>query len=360
MTVTASAYTLAELADLFALDKQGDDDTLVSGVAAIAEAKADDLSYVRDGQYSKYLASAEAGILLLTPALAADYAGSCLITADPYLYYAKITALFHPLPKSKAGSKAGIAASAVISASAQVSATADIGEQVVIGAGCVIGDEVVVGAGCIISDECTVKAGTYLHPNVTIAAQTEIGERCIIHSGAVLGADGFGFAPEGKAWCKIPQIGNVILGDDVEIGANTTIDRAAMGSTRIGNGVKLDNLIQVGHNTQIGDHTAVAACTAIAGSTKIGRYCRIAGMCAIAGHLEIADDVTVTGTGLVTHSLKKPGVYSSGVAVDDNARWRKNSVRFRQLDKMARRLSDVEKQLAELKKESPGHGANER
>lgn len=356
MTVTSSVYTLAELSGLFTLDKQGDDSTLVSGVAAITEAKSGDLSYVRDGQYSKYLDSAQAGILLLTPELAKDYEGACLVTTDPYLYYAKITALFHPLPKVKAG----MAASAVISSSAHVSATAEIAEHVVIGADCVIADDVVIGAGCVIGDGCTVKAGTYLHPNVTLAAQTEIGERCIIHSGAVLGADGFGFAPEGKAWCKIPQVGNVVLGDDVEIGANTTVDRAAMGSTRIGHGVKLDNLIQVGHNTQIGDHTAVAACTAIAGSTKIGRYCRIAGMCAIAGHLEIADGVTVTGTGLVTHSLKKPGVYSSGVSVEDNARWRKNSVRFRHLDKMARRLNDLEKQLAELKKESPANGANER
>lgn len=349
-------YTLAELANRFALPMQGDKNSSVSGVAAIADAGEHDLSYVRDGKYQKYLSETRAAILLLTPELAENFSGTCLVTPDPYLYYAKMTALFHPLPTANAG----IANSAVIAVDATVSDSAEVGEQVVINAGCVIGDDVIIGAGCVIGAGCTVKQGSYLHPNVTLAAQTQIGERCIIHSGAVLGADGFGFAPEGKAWCKIPQIGNVVLGDDVEIGANTTIDRAAMGSTQIGNGVKLDNLIQVGHNTQIGDHTAVAACTAIAGSTKIGRYCRIAGMCAIAGHLEIADGVTVTGTGLVTHSLKKAGVYSSGVAVEDNARWRRNSVRFRHLDKMARRLSDLEKQLAELQKESPSHGANER
>lgn len=351
-----TSYTLAELAERFSLSLQGDENTRVSGVAAIADAGEHDLSYVRDGHYQKYLTDTQAAILLLTPALAEQYSGACLVTADPYLYYAKITALFHPQPSVIAG----VADSAVIADDATISASAEIGEYVVIKSGCVIGDGVVIGDGCVIGAACTIQQETYLHPNVTLAAHTEIGSRCIIHSGAVLGADGFGFAPEGKAWCKIPQIGNVVLGDDVEIGANTTIDRAAMGSTRIGNGVKLDNLIQVGHNTQIGDHTAVAACTAIAGSTKIGRYCRIAGMCAIAGHLEIADGVTVTGTGLVTHSLKKAGMYSSGVAVEDNARWRKNSVRFRHLDKMARRLNDLEKQLAELQKESPANGADER
>jgi UDP-3-O-[3-hydroxymyristoyl] glucosamine N-acyltransferase len=199
-----------------------------------------------------------------------------------------------------------------------------------------------VGAGCQIG------ADTCLYPNVTLGYNTQVGERCIIHSGAVLGADGFGFAPDRGMWYKIPQVGTVVVGDDVEIGANTTIDRAALGATRIGNGVKLDNLIQIGHNTQIGEHTAIAACTAVAGSVTIGSHCQIAGMCAIAGHLSIADRVIVTGTSMVSHSITHAGVYSSGTSVTENAVWRKNAARFNQLDKLARRLAELEKQLADL------------
>lgn len=339
-----AAYSLTALADYTGSTVQGDGQLCFSSVAPIDQASANDLSYVRGGKYRHYLQSSKAGALILPPELAASYQGPCLVNPDPYLAYAKIVALLYPVPRPAAG----IHASAVIAADVVLGEGVSIGAQAVIEAGTVIEAGVIIGAGCIIGEQCYIGEQTQLHPRVTLAYQTHIGKRCIIHSGAVLGADGFGFAPDRGMWYKIPQVGNVVLGDDVEIGANTTIDRAALGATRIGNGVKLDNLIQIGHNTQIGDHTAIAACTAVAGSVQIGKHCQIAGMCAIAGHLSIADRVIVTGTSMVSHSITEAGVYSSGTSVTENAVWRKNAARFNQLDKLARRLTALEKQLADL------------
>lgn len=305
---------------------QGDAQLRLYAVASIDKAQAGDISYIRDAKYRHYLQTSPASALILPPDMAQAYDGNCLISTNPYLAYAQAVGLLYPMVRPVPA----------IHPSAVISAGVELGEDVVIEAGCVI------GAGCKIGD------GSWLHANVTLYADTQIGQRCIIHSGAVLGADGFGFAPDRRTWFKIPQVGNVVVGDDVEIGANTTIDRAALGSTVIGNGVKLDNLIQIGHNTQIGDYTAMAACTAVAGSVQIGKHCQIAGMCAIAGHLSIADNVVVTGTSMVSHSITKPGVYSSGTTIEENAVWRKNAVRFNQLDKLARRLQELEKQLAAL------------
>lgn len=335
-------YALQELAVLTGSTLQGDPACIISSVAAVEQAQSHDISYIRGGKYRHYLHSSCAGALILPPELATDYTGNCLINPDPYLAYARVVAHLYPVPAPPAG----IHPSAVVAPDVRLGEGCSLGAYVVVGKGSVLGEGVILEAGCVIGENCRIGTGTHLYPRVTLGRDTVIGARCILHSGAVLGADGFGFAPAAGTWYKIPQVGNVILGDDVEVGANTTIDRAALGSTVIGQGVKLDNLVQIAHNVQIGDHTALAGCSAVAGSTRIGSHCRIAGMCAITGHLEICDHVTVTATSLVTHSITKPGVYSSGTTAGDNAAWRKNAVRFHQLDQLARRLAEVERQLA--------------
>lgn len=347
MTVAPmNPHTLEAIASYCGAElKASDPNKLLYGIAAVNLAQAHELSYIRGKQYRQFLQTSQAGALILPPDLAAHYAGDCLIHRDPYLAYAQVVTLFYP----KKSFPIGIHPTAIIATGVEIAEGVSIGPYVVIGKGTSIAANTVVGAHTVIGDECRIGQDSLLHPNVTLADQTEIGARCVIHSGAILGADGFGFAPQPEGtWYKIPQVGKVVLGDDVEVGANTAIDRAALGVTLIGEGVKLDNLIQVGHNVEIGAHTAIASCTAIAGSAKIGRFCRIAGMCAINGHIEIADHVTITGTTMVTHSLHQAGVYSSGTSVQENSEWRKNAARFHQLDKMARRLAELEKQIAAL------------
>lgn len=338
----ADALTLQSLAVATGTTLRGDGAYQIKSAAPIEQADVTDISFVRDKKYARHLQSSNAGALILTQDLAAGYAGNCLISANPYLTYAQVVTLLYPaqLPTP------GVAVSAVVADDAVLGAGIYIGPNVVIASDAVIGSGSIIMAGCVIGENCQVGADNYLHANVTLAADTCTGERVILHSGVVLGADGFGFVPQATGWYKIPQVGNVVLGDDVEVGANTTVDRAAMGSTLIGNGVKLDNLIQVGHNVQIGEHTAVASCTAIAGSTHIGSRCQIAGGCSIAGHLSIADHVTITGTSMVISSIKTAGVYSSGMPAESNAQWRKNAVRFRQLDKLTQRVKALEQQLA--------------
>ncbi|QLQ31189.1 MAG: UDP-3-O-(3-hydroxymyristoyl)glucosamine N-acyltransferase [Candidatus Thiothrix singaporensis] len=337
-------YSLQALADYTGSRLQGNAALRLYAVVSIEKAQAGELSYVRNAKYRHFLETSQASALILPPDLAETYRGDCLVSQNPYLAYAKAVTLLHSSPPPNAG----IHPSAVIAEDAEVADLCSIGAHVVIESGTRIASGVIIEAGCVIGRDCRIGENSRLYPNVTLYPGTEIGKRCIIHAGAVLGADGFGFAPDGKSWFKIPQVGNVVVGNDVEIGSNTCIDRAAMGSTIIGDGVKLDNLLQIAHNVQIGEHTAMAACTAVAGSVRIGRYCQIGGMSAIAGHLDITDNVVVTGTSLVSHSLTKPGVYSSGTTVVDNAVWRKNAVRFNQLDKLARRLQELERQLAVL------------
>ncbi|MBU0655305.1 MAG: UDP-3-O-(3-hydroxymyristoyl)glucosamine N-acyltransferase [Gammaproteobacteria bacterium] len=336
--------SLQELAEHTGSHLQGDAGFRVMSVAPVETAQVQDISYIRGGKFRHFLDSTQAGALILPLELAESYTGNCLVNANPYLAYAQIVALLHPAPRPEAS----IHPSAVIASDAEIGEGVSIGAHVVLGQGVELAANVIIEAGCVLGEACKVGENTRLYPNVTLGYGTQVGERCIIHSGAVLGADGFGFAPDNGAWYKIPQVGNVVVGDDVEIGANTCIDRAALGATRIGNGVKLDNLLQIGHNVQIGDHSAIAACTAVAGSVEIGKHCQIGGMCAIAGHLSIADHVVVTGTSMVSRSITHAGVYSSGTSATENAVWRKNAARFNQLDKLARRLAELEKQLADL------------
>jgi UDP-3-O-[3-hydroxymyristoyl] glucosamine N-acyltransferase len=340
--------TLRELAQLCDAELQGNPQCEIMAVAPISEAQQGTISFISEKKYQAYLTTTQASAIILPHSLATQFSGNKLLSYNPYLAYAKaVTALF-PKPDTAWN----IHPSAVIHPNAIIADEVAIAAHAVIEAGCEIKTHAVIGAACYVAEHCVIGAKSELKARVTLHQHTQLGQNCLIHSGAVLGADGFGFAPQKTGeWYKIPQIGQVILGDHVEVGANTCIDRAALGVTRISNGVKLDNLIQIGHNVSIGEHTAIAAQTAIAGSVTIGKRCRIAGMVAIAGHLHIADDIMITGTTLVSHNLYKAGVYSSGTVADENIKWRKNVARFRKLDDLYRKVIKLEKYLLKGKKQ---------
>ena len=233
--------------------------------------------------------------------------------------------------------------SAVVDPAATLGERVEVGPNAVIGAGVTLGDDVIIGPGCVVGADTTIGAGSRLHANVTVCHGVVIGARAILHSGCVIGGDGFGFAHDGARWHKIAQLGGVVLGDDVEVGSCSSIDRGALGDTLIGNDVKIDSQVQIAHNVQIGDHSALAGCVGIAGSTKVGKHCMLGGGVGLSGHLTLCDGVQVTGMSLVTNSISEPGVYSSGTGAMKNAQWRKNAVRFKQLDDIAKRLVRLEK-----------------
>ena len=342
------AITLKKLAELTDSKLKGNGAIEIQGAATIQDAEAGQISFLSNPKYKKYLADTQAAALVLDPAIAQNYAGNAVINANPYLTFAKIVSALYQ-SEQPTGS---IHPSAIISSQSQIDPGATIGANVVIEDGVKIAKGVQIKPGCYIGKNTRIKEDCLLYPNVTVYADTIIGARGIIHSGAVIGADGFGFAPQAdNSWYKILQVGNVELGDDVEIGANTTIDRAALGSTTIANGVKLDNQIQIGHNVQIGEHTVIAAKTAVAGSTKIGKRVQIGGAVGIAGHVTIADDVIITGMSMVTKSIPKAGVYSSGIPAEENKKWRRNISRYRQLEGMAKTIKDLEKIITEKKNE---------
>ncbi|MBX8514791.1 UDP-3-O-(3-hydroxymyristoyl)glucosamine N-acyltransferase [Pseudomonas cichorii] len=330
---------LGQLAEYLGATLRGDQDKNITGLATLQEAGPDQLSFLANPQYRKFLVDARAAAVLLKPADAEGYAGDALLVPDPYLAYARISHLFDPKPKAAAG----VHATALIAEDAQVDPAASIGAYAVIENGARIGANVTIGAHCFIGARCEIGEGGWLAPRVTLYHDVRIGKRVVIQSGAVLGGEGFGFANEKGVWQKIAQIGGVSIGDDVEIGVNTAIDRGALADTRIGNGVKLDNQIQIAHNVQIGDHTAMAACVGISGSTKIGKHCMLAGGVGLVGHIDICDGVFITGMTMVTHSITEPGSYSSGTAMQPAGEWRKSAARIRKLDDMARRLQKLEK-----------------
>lgn len=338
--MSQQGMTLKELARYSDSQLEGDPDCLIYQVAAIDKAGIGDISFIRDNKYKSYLSTRQVSAVILPQYMSADYVGNKLINDDPYLAYAKVVNALYP---SEAPVWA-IHPSAVIDDSVQLAENVSIGANVNIESGCIIESNVVIGAGCSIGKNCHLGCSSELKANVCLYDNIQMGERCLVQSGAILGADGFGFAPQKNGeWYKISQVGNVILGNDVEVGANTCIDCAALGATTIGNGVKLDNLIQIGHNVKIGDNTAIAGHTAVAGSVVIGQRCRIAGAVAITGHLHIVDDVTITATTLVSHSIRKAGVYSSGLIMDDNQSWRKNVARFKRLDDLFRKVVRLER-----------------
>jgi UDP-3-O-[3-hydroxymyristoyl] glucosamine N-acyltransferase len=312
-------FSLGELAVRFGLELRGSPDTRVSHVATLAQAASGSLSFLADSRHRRELATTGASAVVLGPADAPSCPVAALVTQNPRLAFARMAALLHPEPKQTPG----VHPTAVVDPGVRVPASATVGPLAVIEEDVELGERVWVGPGCILQRGARVGEETRLVARVNLYPGVELGARCLAHAGAVIGADGFGLAADGGAWIKIPQVGSVRIGDDVEIGANTTVDRGAIGDTVIGEGVKLDNQIQVGHNVIIGAHTAIAACTGISGSTTIGKRCRVGGMVGFAGHLTIADDVVITGCSLVSASIREPGSYSSGMPTVSTRAWRR-------------------------------------
>ncbi len=341
------AVTLAELARRFGGRVRGNPDILIDRVAPLDRAGPRDISFATNRKYLPQLARTGAGAVILAPDIAESFSGNALISENPHLCFSQIATLLHP-PLAQA---AGVDPAARVSSTARIAASAAVGPCAVIEAGAVLGEQACVGPGCYIGRNAAVGSHTVLAANVVVMPDCVIGNHCLLHPGAVVGSDGFGYARDGEKWHKVPQLGRVVIGDDVEIGANTTIDRGALGDTVISNGVKLDNQIQVAHNVRIGEHTAVAGCVGIAGSAVIGRRCTIGGHCTILGHLEIADDVHVTAGSLVTNSIPDPGEYSSSLKAEPAELWRRNAARFRHLDELARRLRRLEEALDQRKQE---------
>jgi UDP-3-O-[3-hydroxymyristoyl] glucosamine N-acyltransferase len=337
--MSTNQYSVAELAKRFSLEFRGDGERIIDGVGTLSGAGPTQLSFLSNSKYSAQLATTQAGVVVLNSEAAASCPTAALVARDPYVAYAHIAALF----EHRAAAPAGIHASAVVAAGARVSATASIGPCCVVDEGAVIEDGVVLGPHCIVGPQCMVGAQSRLVARVTLVTRVTLGKRVLVHPGAVIGSDGFGLAFDRDHWVKLPQLGGVRIGDDCEIGANTTIDRGALDDTVLDEDVRLDNQIQIAHNVHIGAHTAMAGCAAVAGSAKIGRYCMIGGNAGVLGHLEVADRVTITAKSLVTHSIREAGEYSSGVPLQENRLWRRNAARFKHLDEMARRLSALEK-----------------
>ncbi|HEX7045734.1 MAG TPA: UDP-3-O-(3-hydroxymyristoyl)glucosamine N-acyltransferase [Burkholderiales bacterium] len=341
------AISLAELAQRFGGEVRGMPALEISGVAALDRAGPHELSYLSDPKHRPQLAQTRAGAVLLTPAEAAGYGGNVLLVDDPRLAFARIAAFLHP-PARRAP---GVHPTAVVDSAARIAATAAIGPLAVIEAGAVIGEHAEVGPGCYVGRDAEIGAHTRLVGRVWVGERCVIGRDCLLHPGVVVGADGFGFARDGVKWVKIPQLGRVVIGDAVEIGANTTIDRGALVDTEIGSGVKIDNLVQVGHNVRIGEDSILAGCVGIAGSAVIGRRCMLGGQVGVSGHLTIADDVQVLGTSLVSGSITEPGTYSSAIGAERAERWRRQAARLKQLDELARRLRRLEQEVEDLKGE---------
>ena len=335
--------TLGEIAAVARARLQGcDAATVIAGVAPLHSAEPGQISFLTHPRYRSYLVTTRATAVILSPEDARDCPAPAVVAANPHIAYARAATLFEPAVESRRG----IHPMAWVSPAAQIAAESWIGPHCTVEAGAVIETGVMVGPGCVIGEQAVIGEGSRLVARVTICPRARLGRRVLVHPGAVIGSDGFGLALDSDGhWLKVPQLGSVLIGDDVEIGANTTIDRGALEDTVIEDGVKLDNQIQIAHNVRIGAHSALAGCVGIAGSARIGRHCMLGGGVGIAGHLEIADRVQITGMSLVTQSITEPGTYSSGLAVEPNRLWNKISARLRRLDEMFRRLTALERTI---------------
>ena len=334
--------TLSALAEQLDITLRGNGDTLISSVSTLQQGGEGALGFLANPAYRKYLENTRLSAVLLAEEDADACPVAALVSTNPYADYARAVRLIYPAQPLTPG----VHESAVIDVDADVDPQACIGANVVIAAGARIGRGVYLGPGCVIDAGVTIGDNSCLVAHVTLLAKTRIGQRVTIHPGAVIGSEGFGIATTDEGWEKVPQLGSVHIGDDVDIGANTTIDRGALDDTVIEEGVRIDNQVQVAHNVFIGAHTAIAGCVGISGSARIGRYCRLAGGVGVVGHLEIADHVTVTGMSMVTHSILQPGsVWSAGTPLMENTRWHRNAVRMKQLDALAKRVSQLEKQI---------------
>lgn len=333
--------SLAELAERIGARLEGDPGVRVKGLAPLDRAGRDTVSFLSNPRYRRLLAGTRAAAVILGEDDRPGCPTAALVVEDPYLAFARAAELFAPVPPARAG----IHPAAVVDPAAEIAPSAWVDACAVVEAGARVEAGAWIGPGCVVQRGASVGEGTRLVARVVLCEGVRVGRRCLLHPGVVVGSDGFGLAREGERWRKVPQLGGVVVGDDVEIGSNTTIDRGALGDTVIEDGVKLDNQIQVAHNVRIGAHTAIAGCVGIAGSARIGRGCRIGGGAGIAGHIEIADGTVITAMSLVAHSIREPGVYSSGVPLQENRSWRRNAARFARLDRLARRVRALERRL---------------
>ncbi len=341
------AVSLGELSVRFGCELRGDPATLIERIATLANADPASVAFLAETRNRRELAATKAGAVVLDQAMADACPTAALICSNPRATFARITTLLHPHPAAAPGCDP----TAVISPTAQVHATAHVGALAIVGERTVIGPRVFVGAGCVIGAEVRIDEDARLVASVTLCRGVQIGARTVLQPGVIIGGDGFGFAPEQGKWVKVPQIGSVRVGPDVEVGANTTIDRGAIEDTVIEEGVKLDNQIQIGHNVRIGAHSVIAGCTGISGSTVIGRHCIIGGAVGIAGHLTIADGITITGFAMVSRSLSEPGVYSSGIPIEESRLWRRQVARYRNLESLTRRVKGLERAVGSVQDE---------
>lgn len=333
------SYQLLELAQHLDAVLVGDPEHEISALATLQNAHAHSLGFIANPAYKKYLTSTQAGALLIHPDLQDEFSGNKLVTTNPYIAYARASALFSSAPVPAIG----IHPTAVVGENCVIASDVSIGANAVIGDAVTLAEGVVIGPGCYIGDDSLIGKNTRLAANVSIYHGITIGENCILHSGCVIGADGFGFAPQAGGWLKIHQLGGVVIGNNVEIGACTCIDRGALDDTWIADGVIIDNQVQIAHNVRIGKNTAIAGHSAIAGSTTIGANCTISGAVAIVGHISLTDKVHITARSLVSASISEAGSYSSGTPLAQTKDWRKNAARFRQLDSLATRLIKLER-----------------
>jgi UDP-3-O-[3-hydroxymyristoyl] glucosamine N-acyltransferase len=337
-----AAVTVAEIVARLGGEVHGDATRRIDCLASLAAAQPSAITFLASARHATAALESRAGAIVVSPALADALAPSMVrvLTADPYLYYARLSqwfeSLMHP-PRTP-----GIDPTACIAASARIDEAARIGPHAVIEAGAQVAADCDIGAGCFIGEDTAIGEGSRLHPGVTVHHGCTIGRRAIIHSGTVIGADGFGFAPSAEGWVKIAQLGGVTVGDDVEIGANCAIDRGALEDTTIGDGCKIDNLVQVAHNVRIGDGTAIAGCVGIAGSAVIGRRCMIGGGAGILGHLEICDDVTISAMSLVSRSIRQPGFYTGVFPLVPNGDWERIAATLKRLPAMRTQLRHLQ------------------
>ena len=331
-------YTLAELAQYLGASLIGEPECMIHGLDTLTRAKPGQLSFLANARYARLLEDCAASAVILHADQSEHFAGNKLVVDDPHLSYARISELFDPRPRLEPGCHP----SAIVAPNCRLGEGVRIGAQAVISEDVILGDGVEVGPGCFIGAGTVIGANSYLAANVSIYHGVVIGPSCIIHSNAVIGSDGFGFAPAEGRWQKVHQLGGVRIGAEVEIGANSAIDRGALEDTVIGDGVKIDNLVHIAHNVRIGKNTAIAANSAIAGSASLGENCTVAGCVGIAGHVTITDKVHLSGMSMVTNSIPEPGAYSSGIPLSPSTEWRKNAVRFKQLNSLMARVKQLE------------------
>jgi UDP-3-O-[3-hydroxymyristoyl] glucosamine N-acyltransferase len=338
-------FTLAEIAEKIGAQVHGDALCEIKSLSTLADANTNQLAFLANPKYVEQLAKTQASAVIIHENQLEQCPCNALVMKNPYLGYAKAAQLLDSTPKPASS----IHPSAIIAESVKLGSNVAIGANAVIEAGVELSDGVCIGAGCFIGEQAKIGKNTKIWANVSIYHRVEIGHSCLIQANTVIGSDGFGYANEAGKWHKIPQLGTVIIGDNVEIGASTTIDRGALGNTEIHNGAIIDNQIQIAHNVVIGENTAMAACSVIAGSTTIGKNCTIAGLVGINGHIEIADGCVFTGMTMVTKAINEAGVYSSGTPAVANKEWHKNNARVRKLGDMFKRMNQLEKEIIELK-----------